>query len=192
MSVSSSPFHTSQADSGREGYDRCLDLCLERTLKAFHTSGAADEEELRRLQLRYRESREAGRPADLVELLARTKGTEEEHMGQEVARLGHAISTVISPSPPLIPFAGKLIAPSAFYEAYSNLHELSRALMAPIIYAEDTDAIGTGALNPIAALIMSEEILSSVSRRFAIQPFVTPIRIDYESWTFLTRKHFEL
>jgi hypothetical protein len=31
-----------------------------------------------------------------------------------------------------------------------------------------------------------------VFRRFGIRPFVTIARLDYESWTFLSRKHFEL
>jgi hypothetical protein len=99
---------------------------------------------------------------------------------------------VIHPSPPMVPFAGKLIAPSAFYESFDQLHKSARALLSPIIYAEDTDSIGTGALNPVAARIMAEEILATVDRRFGIKPFVTAVRMDYESWSFLSRKHFGL
>jgi len=29
-------------------------------------------------------------------------------------------------------------------------------------------------------------------KRLGIRPFVTTARLEYESWTFLTRKHFEL
>ena len=101
-------------------------------------------------------------------------------------------SSVIHPSPPLVPFAGKLIAPSAFYESFDQLHHTARALLSPILYAEDTDAVGTGALNPIAARLMADEILAGVNRRFGIKPFVTSVRMDYESWSFLTRKHFGL
>jgi hypothetical protein len=61
-----------------------------------------------------------------------------------------------------------------------------------VIYAEDTDAIGTASINPFAAAILAEEIQSTVFKRFGIRPFVTIARLDYESWTFLTRKHFEL
>ena len=190
---SSSPFaaETNAPKSGGE-IDACLQECLEKTIKAYTASGLATAEEIERLRVRFKQKVDADQPADLVEILARLQGTEEERMGIEVARISHGIASVITPSPPLIPFAGKLIAPSAFYEAYTQLHELSKALLSPVIFAEDTDAIGTGGLNPIASLIMSDRILQAVNRRFAIRPFVTAVRLDYESWNFLGRKHYGL
>ena len=61
-----------------------------------------------------------------------------------------------------------------------------------MVYAEDTDAIGTASANPIAAAILADEIRAQVHKRFGIRPFVTIARLEYESWTFLARKHFEL
>ncbi len=58
--------------------------------------------------------------------------------------------------------------------------------------SENFQAQRTGALNPVAAHIMGGNILSAVNRRFAIRPFVTVVRLDYESWSFLCRKHFGL
>ena len=193
MSISI-PLDSPPATTAREGIEACVDDCLERTLNAFQDSGVASNEEIMRVRLRFKGTpeEETEAPKDLVELLAKIQGTEEERMGIEVARISHAVSEVITPAVPLIPFAGKLMAPSAFYEAYTQLHETSKALLSPVIFAEDTDAIGTGALNPVAAQIMGEEILSAVSRRFGIRPFVTTIRLDYESWCFLSRKHFGL
>ncbi|MEM1085047.1 MAG: hypothetical protein AAGI48_13125 [Verrucomicrobiota bacterium] len=170
----------------------CLAECLDLTIEAFETSKVATGEEIARVRLRFGQAVKEGEPVDAIHLLARTQGVEEEHMGQELARITHAVSTVIHPSPPLVPFAGKLIAPSSFYESYTQLHELARALLSPVIYAEDTDSIGTGALNPIAARIMADEIGAAVSRRFGIHPFTTSVRLDYDSWTFLNRKHFGL
>ena len=89
-------------------------------------------------------------------------------------------------------FAGKLIAPSAFYESFDQIHKLARLLLSPVVYAEDTDAIGTASANPVASAILAEEIGRQVYKRFGIRPFVTIARLEYESWTFLTRKHFEL
>ena len=63
---------------------------------------------------------------------------------------------------------------------------------AMIVSAGSTDSIGTGALNPVAARIMAKEIAAAVSRRFGITPFTTAVRTDYDSWTFLSRKHFGL
>ena len=39
---------------------------------------------------------------------------------------------------------------------------------------------------------MGGRILAAVNRRFAIRPFVTVVRLDYESWSFLCRKHYGL
>jgi hypothetical protein len=61
-----------------------------------------------------------------------------------------------------------------------------------VIFAEDTDTIGTASVNPMAAAILAEEIRNAVYKRVGITPFVTIARLEYESWTFLTRKHFEL
>jgi hypothetical protein len=44
----------------------------------------------------------------------------------------------------------------------------------------------------VASGILADEIRNVVYKRFGIRPFVTTARLDYESWTFLTRKHFEL
>lgn len=171
---------------------RCLAECLDLTIQAFEHAGLASATEIAKVKMRFEQAADRGQPVDAIELLAKAQGTEEERMGIEVARIAHAVASVITPSPHLIPFAGKLMAPSAFYEAYTHLHELARALLSPVIFAEDTDAIGTGALNPVAARIMAEEILNGVNRRFAIRPFVTAVRLDYESWSFLSRKHFGL
>jgi len=190
---SNSPFATKPdlPTSGGE-IEECRQECLEKTIRAYTAADLATTIEIEKLKVRFEQKIADDQPADLVEILARLQGTEEERMGIEVARISHGIASVINPSPPLIPFAGKLIAPSAFYEAYTQLHELSKALLSPVIFAEDTDAIGTGGLNPVASLIMAERILQAVNRRFAIQPFVTAVRLDYESWNFLGRKHYGL
>ena len=169
-----------------------LRICLDQTIQAIQATGIATDTDIARTRVAFERSVAKDEPQDVLEILARVQGAEEEHIGVEVARITHAVSAVIHPSPPLIPFAGKLIAPSAFYESFDQLHKTARALLAPVIYAEDTDAIGTGALNPVAARIMADEILATVDRRFGIKPFVTSVRMDYESWTFLTRKHFAL
>jgi hypothetical protein len=184
--------HPKSSATGERSAEDCLNECLNLSIAAFEDSKVATGEEIARLRLRFGHALKAEEPVDIIHLLAKIQGTEEERMGIETARISHAVASVISPSPPLIPFAGKLMAPSSFYEAYTQLHELARALLSPVIYAEDTDSIGTGALNPIAARIMAEEIRAAVSRRFGINPVTTAVRIDYVSWTFLSRKHFGL
>lgn len=191
MSSAASLFTETGSSQDKEIHE-CRELCFKHTLAGMRAAGLADDSEAQRLEQRYLHHLDEGDPRDLVELLARMKGADDDHIGAETARISHQLSAVIPAAPPLIPFAGKLMAPSSFYEAYTNIHALAKALLSPVIFAEDTDAIGTGALNPIASMIMADRILGAVNRRFAIRPFVTSVRLDYESWCFLNRKHFGL
>ena len=163
-----------------------------RTAEALHEARAASAAEISQAIALARESYVNGKPADLLETLARVQGHAEEHLGPAILELGNKVALTRSPYPPLVPFAGKLIAPSAFYDSFDQIHKLARLLLSPVIYAEDTDAIGTASVNPVASAILATEIENVVFKRFGIRPFLTVSRLDYESWAFLTRKHFEL
>ncbi len=172
--------------------EQTVEACLVRTAEALSNAGAAADHEIFEALARVRESQLEGPPLEILETLARVTGHDEERLGLAVHQFSDAIAATLNPIPPTIPFAGKLIAPSAFYEAFDAIHKLGKALLTPVIFAEDTDAIGTASVNPIAAAIVGEEILYSVSKRFGIRPFITVARMEYESWAFLCRKHFEL
>ncbi|GAA5484422.1 hypothetical protein [Haloferula sargassicola] len=190
MNVSS--MFTQQDRAHSAEIEQCREQCFEYTISALQRAGLVNEIEVRKLEERFLLVPAESQPQDLLVLLAQMQGVEEERLGIETARLSHALASVIPSAPPMIPFAGKLMAPSAFYEAYTSIQELASTLRSPVIYAEDTDAIGTASLNPVAAMLMAEQIVSTVNKRYAIRPFVTAARLDYESWTFLNRKHFGL
>ena len=166
--------------------------CLEQTAVALHEARAATGAELTQAIAIARQAHAAGKPADLIEEIARVQGHAEEHLSRAIGDLANKVAATLSPYPPLVPFGGKLIAPSAFYDSFEQIHKLARVLLSPVIYAEDTDAIGTASANPVASMILAEEIATAVFKRFGIRPFITVARLDYESWTFLSRKHFEL
>ncbi len=166
--------------------------CLEGTVDALRRTGAANDHELVAAYRMIEDEATDAKPIELLVAVARIQGVDEEHMGPAIAKLSTSIASTMSPPPPLIPFAGKLIAPSSFYESFQDILAMARAIMTPVIFAEDTDAIGVGSVNPIAARLLAEEIGSTVDSRFGIKPFVNVARIDYESWTFLLRKHFAL
>jgi hypothetical protein len=168
------------------------ELCLQHTAGALHEARAATPAEVSQAVSIAREFHVQERPSDLIEVLARVQGHGEEHLSAAILDLGNKVAATLNPYSPLIPFAGKLIAPSAFYDSFEHIHRLARALLSPVIYAEDTDAIGTASANPVACAILAEEIRATVLKRFGIRPFVTTARLDYESWAFLSRKHFEL
>jgi hypothetical protein len=192
---STHPFQAVKETVVRYSRDTPQDIvneCVSRTAEALRTSGAVTEDQLKAALASVDRNIAAGQPVELIEWVARAQGHDEEHLGPVIGSLSEAVAMTMNPFPALIPFAGKLIGPSAFYESFDQLHKLAKLLLSPIIFAEDTDAIGTASINPIASLILSEEILQTVDRRFGIKPFLTVARIDYESWTFLSRKHFGL
>lgn len=169
-----------------------VESCFVKTAEAISISRVATDDEIMRALDIARESQIKGKPADLIETLARVLGHEEEHISKAIRQISSAVASTMHPSPPHIPFTSKLIAPSAFYESFDAIHRMAKQLLVTVLYAEDTDAIATGSINPIAAKILGDQILSAVHKRFGIRPFITVVRMDYESWTFLCRKHFEL
>lgn len=169
-----------------------VETCFIRTAEALSATASASDSEIQEALQRVRDSIERGKPLDLLEALARVKGHEEERIGAAILELSDAVASTMNPAPACIPFASKLIAPSAFYDSFDAMHELGKLLLSPVIFAEDTDAIGTGSVNPIAARMLGEEIHHAVAKRFGIRPFMTTARMEYEAWAFLCRKHFEL
>lgn len=169
-----------------------VDDCFVRTSEALGSSGVASESEILKALTSSREAQVRGEPIDFLETLARIQGHDEERIGAAIMALSDAVASTMSPVMPMIPFASKLIAPSSFYESFEAIHKLGKQLLTPVIFAEDTDAIGTGSVNPIAAQMLGQEIHMAVSKRFGIRPFITCARMEYESWAFLCRKHFEL
>lgn len=168
------------------------EVCLQQTAESLHQTRSGTPSEISQATALVRESHARLIPADLVEALARVQGHHEEHISLAILELGNRLASTLAISVPLVPFGGKLIAPSAFYDSFDRIHKIARVLLSPVIYAEDTDAIGTASANPIAAALLADEIRFQVFKRFGIRPFVTIARLEYESWTFLSRKHFEL
>ena len=168
------------------------EACLQRTAEVLYQVRAATAAEISQAMSTVREEYASERPSELLEVLARIQGHGEQRLGPATMELGNKVAATLECNAPYIPFAGKLFAPSAFYESFDQIHKLARVLLSPVIYAEDTDAIGTASVNPIASAILAEEIRNAAHKRFGIRPLVTIARLDYESWNYLTHKHFEL
>jgi len=169
-----------------------VEECYQRTAAALYQARAATQEELSRSITMARETNRAGQPADLIEVLARLKGIDEEHLAPAILNLSEVVAAHTTPHAPLVPFAGKLITPGAFYEAFDTLKQAGRSLLAPVAYAEDTDSIGIVSINAVACQMMGELVTQTVYEKTGIRPFITIARLDYPTWSFLTRKHFTL
>jgi hypothetical protein len=165
---------------------------LTRTAAALEGTGAASVTDIARGLAAVRKSIAAGRPADLLEEIARIQGHVDEQLASTVLELGDTVAASLPHCQTVIPFAIKLITPAAFYDTFAHIHRTAKVLLAPVLYAEDTYAFGAASVNPMAAVILADEIRTTVMKRFGIRPFVSIARLDYESWVFLSHKHFEL
>lgn len=194
MHATAPPFATfPETDSNEDSaLWEIAEQCLQQTAMALQEARVATPIEISQAIARTREDHARQRPCDLIETLARVQGHEEEHISSAILALGDQVASTLTPYAPYIPFGGKLMAPSAFYESFDRIHQTARVLLTPVIFAEDTDSIGVASANPVAAALLAEEIRTAVHKRFGIRAFITVARLDYESWTFLTRKHFEL
>ena len=90
------------------------EVCLQRTAGALHEARAATPAEVSQAISIARESHVEERPMDMLEVMARVQGHGEEHLSAAILDLGNKVAATLTPYAPLIPFAGKLIAPSAF------------------------------------------------------------------------------
>lgn len=178
------------AVAGKEDQELHI-ACIERTASALLESEGATPEEIEVAIQKCEHALAQGGRFELLELLARVQGHDEEFMGEAIYKLSESVSHTLSQPPVLVNFAAKLIAPNAFYGAFPDLKQTCAELLCPVIFAEDSDAIGVGSINPIAAHMIAEHVSRHVKERYGIRPFMTTARLDYESWCFITRKHFE-
>lgn len=165
--------------------------CIERTASALLESEGATAEEIEIAIQHCEMALDQGTRFELLELVARAQGHEEEFMSGAIHQLSECVAHTLQHAPVLVPFATKLIAPNAFYGKFPEIQQKCAEMLCPVIFAEDSDAIGVASINPIAAIMMAERIQLVVKARFGIRPFLTTARLDYESWCFITRKHFE-
>lgn len=182
----------SELPQDHDGLWDIADDCAIKTAILLHETLSATEEELQQALEIVRNIHAGGKPCEFLEELARVQGHSEEHIGHAILKLSNRMSMALEPPTPVIPFASKLIAPSSFYESFDHLHVLGKVLLTPVLFAEDSDAIGVASINPVASNLLAENIQAAVYKRLGIRPFMTCARLDYETWAFITRKHFEL
>ncbi len=183
---------TGRLPGGVSAEDQELHIaCVERTASALLESEGATPEEIEIAIQQCEQALALGKRFELLELLARIQGHDEEFMGEAIYKLSENVSHTLLNPPVMVNFAAKLIAPNTFYGTFPDLKRTCTELLCPVIFAEDSDAIGTASINPIAANMMAERIAIRVKQRHGIRPFMTTARLDYESWCFITRKHFD-
>nr|NIP94196.1 hypothetical protein [Akkermansiaceae bacterium] len=120
--------------------------CLEETRQLLEENDLATPDELKQLSSHGSAPLRGPRPWDPLEFLAALRVRDPDARPVEVERLGRALAQAMGQHLALIPFAGRMPTPSAFYDVNEELLEVCKDLMTPVLYAEESEVIGIGSI----------------------------------------------
>ena len=163
---------------------------LQQSAGAFLKANIATQEEVMTISEQCMEAWNNNLAAEPLFKLVALMEEDESQYEASIERWSTMLASLVSPIMPPAPFAVKMMTPSAFYEKHEPIYDLARSLQCPILYNEDADVIGLGTINPVTATIFAQALHAYVTDTQRISPFITCVRINYESWKALTAKHF--
>ena len=177
--------------SSREGQPTATDpICLDQTAKLLQEHGLATPAELNQLRENGLAPAQGPRSWDPLEFLAALRVPDPELRSLEVERLGRALSQVMGQQLALVPFASRLPTPSAFYDLNESLLAECKRMMTPVLYAEESEVIGVGSINPVALRITAQIIMHTLGEKTGTTPIVSRILLHHDGWRSLCQQQF--
>ena len=164
---------------------------IQQSTGAFQQAGIANSSDVELVTQYCLDSWTKNLPAEPLERLAVLDSDEEGQYQFTVERWSAMLANLVHPVMPPAPFAASMVTPNSFYEKYQPIYDLARSFKCPILYNEDADVIGLGSINPVTATIFAQAAHAYISETLKISPFITCVRIGYDSWRKLNEKHFE-
>ncbi len=150
------------------------------------------EEEATHIFSAFSEELKSQASVEILETIVRLSTTSPRDIPQFIRQLGNAVAKTLKRNVPFIPIAGRLQIPNAFYEDHDQVKPLCKAMLAPILFAEDSEVFGVGSINPRAALHTANLVADLVAKSEPVRPFTTVVRLDYVTWQTLLEKQFGL
>lgn len=167
-------------------------VSLDQTSSLLEEHGLATPEELNQLRQHGLAPLQGPRPWDSLEFLAALRVRDADARPVEVERLGRALSQVMGQPLTLIPFGNRMQPPATFLEANPDLVIECKKSLTPLLFAEESEAIGIGSINPVALRIVSKKIVANVEQRFGTKPIVSRMLLHHDGWITLCQKQFGL
>ncbi len=164
--------------------------CLGQTCALLEEHGLATPAELKELRHHGHGQLKGPRPWDPLEFLAALRIREPEARALEVERLGRSLSHSLGQPLALIPFASRMQTPSVFYDMNEALLADCRKLMTPVLYAEESEVIGIGSINPAALQISTRTIMQFIADKTGTTPIVSSVLLHHEGWISLCQQQF--
>ena len=164
--------------------------CLGQTCALLEEHGLATPAELKELRHHGHGPLRGPRPWDPLEFLAALRIREPEARALEVERLGRSLSHSLGQPLALIPFASRMQTPSVFYDMNEALLADCLKLMTPVLYAEESEVIGIGSINPAALQISTRTIMQFIADKTGTTPIVSSVLLHHEGWISLCQQQF--
>ena len=164
--------------------------CLGQTCALLEEHGLATPAELKELRHHGHGPLRGPRPWDPLEFLAALRIREPEARALEVERIGRSLSHSLGQPLALIPFASRMQTPSVFYDMNEALLADCLKLMTPVLYAEESEVIGIGSINPAALQISTRTIMQFIADKTGTTPIVSSVLLHHEGWISLCQQQF--
>ena len=164
--------------------------CLGQTCALLEEHGLATPAELKELRHHGHGPLKGPRPWDPLEFLAALRIREPEARALEVERIGRSLSHSLGQPLALIPFASRMQTPSVFYDMNEALLADCLKLMTPVLYAEESEVIGIGSINPAALQISTRTIMQFIADKTGTTPIVSSVLLHHEGWISLCQQQF--
>lgn len=180
------------ASTSQNAFPATDPVSLDQTSELLEEHGLATPEELHQMRQHGLAPLQGPRPWDALEFLAALRVRNADERPVEVERLGRALSQVMGQPLALIPFGNRMQPPAGFLELNPDIVHECRKSLTPLLFAEESEAIGVGSINPVALRIISKKIVADVERRSGIKPIVSRMLLHHDGWLTLCQKQFDL
>ena len=127
---------------------------------------------------------------DIFPVMSNLKQIEESKQAGVITQWGRAVAPIVKKRYSLIPFAGKLLGSSPFFENHQEVFEAARKVKCPLIYAEDTDVLGFGTLNPVAGAYFATFVTKYFQKQNGITPYISMFLLDLKTWDNVCERQF--
>lgn len=164
--------------------------CLSQTCRVLDDHALATPAELKELAHHGHGRLQGPRPWDPLEFLAALRTRDPDARAQEVERLGRSLSQSLGQPLTLVPFASKMPTPSAFYDVNDSLLLECRKLMTPVLFAEESEVIGIGSINPVALRLSALTVMQFIADKTGTTPVVSTVLLHHEGWISLCQQQF--
>ncbi|SHK32868.1 hypothetical protein SAMN02745181_3624 [Rubritalea squalenifaciens DSM 18772] len=163
---------------------------LEQTCSIMSEASMSNESELDQVRGYTIHAWSQGLPCEPLEVLLRLQEPDSSQLEAIMEHTSSMIAQAFSANMLPAPFASTMMTPTSFYEKHEAAYQMAKSFKCPILYNEDADVLGLGSVNPVTATVFGQAMHAYISETQGIRPFISCVRLNYDSWVALCERHF--